>query len=341
MARRGKTKAELVEQVRQLEARLAALDRGQGGQDPAHAGTAPISAREHQALFETTPDIVFSLSADAETILSLNPALEKVTGWPRAEWTGKPFRSLVHVEDLPVVEEKRRQVLGGKTPPPYELRIRTKSGAYLTGEFTTSPQVENGKVVGVLGIVHDVTKRKELEETMRRLAYYDAVTGLPNRVLFNDRLHLAMAHARRYQQKLAVMLLDLDRFKNVNDGLGHAVGDRLLRAVGERLAGLLRKSDTVARLGGDEFMLLLPEVAHEEHTETIARKILEAIRAPFVFGNQELHITTSIGIAIYPTDGDDPDDMMRNADIAMYRAKDLGRDAYQRYTSAMSKEAGS
>jgi len=128
------------------------------------------------------------------------------------------------------------------------------------------------------------------------------------------------------------MLLDLDHFKDVNDTLGHRVGDQLLQAVGERLTSLLRQSDTVARMGGDEFMVILPEIGRGEDATRIAQKILEAFRRPFVFDGHELHITTSIGIALYPDDGEDVDTLMKNADIAMYRAKEQGRDNYQRYS---------
>ena len=182
----------------------------------------------------------------------------------------------------------------------------------------------------------EITERKRAEEIIRHLAYHDALTGLPNRMLFNDRLNLELAHAQRNQQKLAVMLLDLDHFKDVNDTLGHNVGDKLLQAVGERLTSLLRKSDTVARVGGDEFILLVPDAARVQHATRVAVKILEAFREPFEFDDHKLHITTSIGIALYPDDGEDADTLMKNADIAMYRAKDQGRDNYQRYTAAMS-----
>ena len=158
-------------------------------------------------------------------------------------------------------------------------------------------------------------------------------------MLFNDRLNMALAHAHHGQLLLAVMLLDLDHFKDVNDTLGHSVGDELLQAVGERLASLLRKGDTVARMGGDEFMLLLPEIDRVEDAAKVAPKVLEAIREPFIFDGHELTITTSIGIAIYPEDGEDADTLMKNADIAMYRAKDGGRDNYQCYTPSMNTKA--
>jgi diguanylate cyclase (GGDEF)-like protein/PAS domain S-box-containing protein len=179
----------------------------------------------------------------------------------------------------------------------------------------------------------EIAERMGAEEIIKQMAYHDDLTGLPNRRLLNDRLILEMAHAQRNRQKVAVMLLDLDHFKEVNDTLGHSVGDKLLQAVGERLTSLLRKGDTVARMGGDEFMLLLPGITRLENVARTARKILEAFRRPVEFDRHELCITTSIGIALYPDDGEDSDTLMKNADIAMYRAKGEGRDNYQCYTS--------
>lgn len=185
-----------------------------------------------------------------------------------------------------------------------------------------------------------VEEKQRAEQQLAYMATHDALTGLPNRVLFNDRLTMALAHAHRNQRELAVMLLDLDHFKDVNDTLGHSVGDQLLQTVGDRLMSLLRKSDTVARMGGDEFMLILSEIPRVEDTAKIAQKILEAFRKPFVFDGHELHVTTSIGIAIYPYDGKDADMLMKNVDVAMYRAKNQGRDNYQYYSRKGKEEMG-
>ncbi len=185
----------------------------------------------------------------------------------------------------------------------------------------------------------EIAERKRAEETIRQMAYHDPLTGLPNRRLFHDRLELEMAHARRNGHKLGVMLLDLDHFKEVNDTLGHSMGDQLLQAVSERLRSLLRKSDTVSRLGGDEFILILPEIVRWEDAAGVATKILEALRDPVEFDGHEIRITTSVGIALYPDDGEDGDALMKSADIAMYRVKDQGRDNYQLYSLAVKAEA--
>lgn len=175
-------------------------------------------------------------------------------------------------------------------------------------------------------------QRERAEETIRQMAYHDSLTGLPNRLLFNDRFTLSLAQAKRNKQKLAIMILDLDKFKEVNDTLGHHTGDHLLKDVGKRLAVLLRKTDTVARLGGDEFIILLSTIKRYNDATEIAHKIMQAFQEPFVIDDHEIHNTTSIGIAIYPRDGGDIATLIKNADIAMYRAKEQGRNRYCCYT---------
>ena len=183
----------------------------------------------------------------------------------------------------------------------------------------------DGKAAGIRGIMRDVTERKKAEETITFMAYHDALTGLPNRVLFNDRIEMALIQARRNRQKFALMMLDLDKFKDVNDTLGHQAGDRLLQAVGNRLRGHLRKGDTVARMGGDEFMLLFPDIKQADDYLVVARKIVESFRRPFCLGSHELSITVSIGMAVYPDDGADFDALSKHADDSMYKAKRGGR----------------
>jgi diguanylate cyclase (GGDEF)-like protein len=183
----------------------------------------------------------------------------------------------------------------------------------------------------------DITARKQDEETIRHLAYFDALTNLPNRMLFSDRLAQALAHSRRRGARgAAIMFLDLDRFKTINDTLGHGAGDQLLRLAAERLSGALREEDTVARLGGDEFLFLLPDVDDVEDAARIAQKILGLFSAPFVVMDHELHVTTSIGISMFPLDGADDETLLRNADTALHRAKDQGGNRYQLYAPAMN-----
>ena len=174
---------------------------------------------------------------------------------------------------------------------------------------------------------------------IEHLAYHDSLTGLPNRPLFLDRMIIALAHAHRYKHGVAVYFLDLDRFKDINDSLGHSIGDELLRAVGERVRKCVREGDTVARFGGDEFTIMAEMIDRVEDAAKIAQKIQEAVKLPFVFGEHELFVSFSIGISLYPLDGTDPETLVKNADTAMYRAKEQGRDNYQLYAPAMNARA--
>jgi diguanylate cyclase (GGDEF)-like protein len=198
---------------------------------------------------------------------------------------------------------------------------------------------EDGRPRGAIGATLDITERKRAEEQVRTLAYHDGLTGLPNRLVFQDRLALAVAQAHRRGKGLAVLFLDLDRFKVINDSLGHSVGDLLIREVAVRLRSCLRVGDTVARLGGDEFTLLLPDVEDAMDTVRVANKALEIIRMPFDIDGRELFVTASMGISLYPGDGHDPETLVKNADAAMYRAKEQGRDTYQLYTPALNATA--
>ncbi|HJR67567.1 MAG TPA: EAL domain-containing protein [Gemmatimonadaceae bacterium] len=174
---------------------------------------------------------------------------------------------------------------------------------------------------------------------IQHLAYHDTLTGLPNRQLFLDRLNLAISHAHRSQRRLAVFFLDLDRFKVINDSLGHAIGDRLLQSISRRLTGLLREGDTVTRIGGDEFTILVPHLQHSDDAIVVARKVRDALKHPIEIDGRELYVSTSIGISLYPNDGEDANALLRNADAAMYRAKAQGRDTFRLYAPAMNAKA--
>jgi diguanylate cyclase (GGDEF)-like protein/PAS domain S-box-containing protein len=278
------------------------------------------------------------LVCDAETLQleDANRATLNLYGYSKSAWRR------LRVPDISAEAEKSIESIekvkaGDPDGTKIQLRYhRKKDGTVFPVEITNAIFVSRGREK-VIGMVRDITERMRAEETIRRLAYYDALTGLPNRVLFDDRLNRAMVQAHRHQSKIAVMLLDLDYFKDINDTLGHSVGDELLRSVGKRLTGLLRRNDTVSRMGGDEFFLLLPEIARVQDAAKIAQKVLKAFQEPFVLDGYELNITTSIGVAMYPDDGEDADTLLKNADIAMYQAKQKGRNNYQ-YTSAMEPE---
>ena len=193
---------------------------------------------------------------------------------------------------------------------------------------------EVGKERIILLAIEDITERKKYEEKIQQMAFHDSLTGLPNRKLFSDRLGIVLAQAKRNKKKVGIVMLDLDNFKDVNDTLGHDVGDTLLKAVAERLSGTLRKSDTVARFGGDEFVLIFPDMEIIEEAIQVVQKIIDRFHKPFLIDTHQLVVTTSIGIAVYPKDGMDEEILMKNADIAMYQAKQAGRARYQLYKEA-------
>jgi diguanylate cyclase (GGDEF)-like protein len=183
--------------------------------------------------------------------------------------------------------------------------------------------------------LHYAIERKRAEDTIKNLAYHDPLTGLPNRTLFNDRFAMAMAESRRYHKKIALIMLDLDNFKEVNDNLGHSVGDELLKEVSSRLVSILRQTDTVCRMGGDEFALIVPEVISKDGVEEVVRRILIVIRKPFALHGREERITASLGIAIYPEDGDSLEELIKHADTAMYEVKKVRRNDYLYYQPGM------
>jgi diguanylate cyclase (GGDEF)-like protein len=195
-----------------------------------------------------------------------------------------------------------------------------------------------GKIVNYVGSFTDITEQKKAEEQIRHLAYHDTLTGLANRFTVLDRLERAISHGRRNNSAVAVMFIDLDNFKEINDTLGHDVGDDLLVQVAGRLQEQVRESDTVARLGGDEFVVVLPDINNQVRATRVAENILSAIGSPFTSGLHTLRTTPSIGIAIFPADGKDVQTVIKNADAAMYRAKSLGRNNYQ-YFSEISDQS--
>jgi diguanylate cyclase (GGDEF)-like protein len=219
-----------------------------------------------------------------------------------------------------------------------EIWNRRKNGELYPEWLTiTAVKDESGTVSHYVGTMLDITDRKAIEDEVRHMAHYDVLTDLPNRTLLRDRLHQALAQVRREQAKLALMFLDLDKFKPVNDSLGHAVGDLLLREVAYRLQNCMkRESDTVARLGGDEFVILLSHIDDEQEARTIAEKVVQMINLPFEIEHHTVHISTSIGIAIYPNHGMDVKALMKNADDAMYQAKHAGRGCFRFFSPTNS-----
>ena len=217
----------------------------------------------------------------------------------------------------------------------FESAHRRKDGSFYPVDITV--QISSGQAPPCfVAIVQDITERKRTEDHIRRQASFDALTGLPNRTVFFDHMTLAIAGATRNNTIFAVLFLDLDRFKDVNDSLGHMVGDELLKMVGKRLKSSIRSIDTVARFGGDEFTIILSEISRDHDAAVISEKILERLSTPFAIENQELYVGASIGITVFPDDAKDEITLLRNADMAMYKAKEEGRNTYRFFSPEMS-----
>ncbi len=288
-------------------------------------------------VFEDGPVGMALVSPDFRTV-QVNGALCRMLGYSEAEMMSLPITDLTYPDDLEADLELAKQLLAGVVDSyTMEKRYIKKGGDIIWGEFTaTLIRNHNGDIVYGLGMVQDITARKRAEDTVRHLAFHDVLTGLPNRALLKDRLSVALAQANRQAGSVAVVFLDLDRFKLINDTLGHSVGDDLLRNVGQQLQKLLREGDTVARVGGDEFTLILPAIGGSTDVVKAAQRVLRSLREPRMLAGRDVQVTASLGIAVYPEDGRDAETLLRNADTAMYRAKERGKDTFEMYTSAMN-----
>jgi diguanylate cyclase (GGDEF)-like protein/PAS domain S-box-containing protein len=275
----------------------------------------------------------------------LNIAAEKMTGWSREDARGRPI-----AEVFKLINGVTRE----PTPNPVDLVLQLdqpmglnadtvlirRDGSEAPIEDSASPIHDwNGQLTGVVIVFHDVSAAHAMTKKMAHLAQHDFLTNLPNRLLLNDRIAQAIALAKRRGTQLAVLFLDLDNFKHTNDSLGHATGDKLLQSVTQRLIGCVRSSDTVSRQGGDEFVILLTEGRDEHNAALTADKILGALAFPHSIAKRNLHVTTSIGISVYPADGQDAETLIKNADTAMYHAKEKGRNNYQFFRNDMNIRA--
>jgi diguanylate cyclase (GGDEF)-like protein/PAS domain S-box-containing protein len=278
-------------------------------------------------------------------ITYLNLVAETMTGWRRQEATGKRLAEVFRIIDGPTRKTAR---------DPMEMAMEQNRTVGLTVncvlirrdgfesaiEDSAAPiHDRGGRVIGAVIVFHDVSAARAMSLQMTHSAQHDLVTNLPNRLLLNDRITQAISLARRQNRSIAVIFLDLDRFKYINDSLGHAIGDQLLQSVSKRLLAGVRGSDTVSRQGGDEFVILLSEITYPEDAGTSAKKILRSLSAPHSIGGQDLHIGGSIGISIYPEDGEDAETLIKNADTAMYHAKENGRNNFQFFKAEMNLKA--
>jgi diguanylate cyclase (GGDEF)-like protein/PAS domain S-box-containing protein len=310
----------------------------------AHAEALFIEKERAQVTLNSIGDGVISTDV-AGNVTYLNQVAEAMTGWPSAEALGRSFGEVFRIIDstnpehtvnpMAIAMEQNRTVgLNGSC-----VLIR-RDGVEAAIEDSAAPiHDRRGQVTGAVMVFHDVTQVRAMLQQMSYLANHDYLTNLPNRLLLNDRLAQAMAAARRQQQQLAVLFVDVDRFKHINDSLGHAIGDQLLLSVAGRLVASVRGSDTVSRQGGDEFVILLSSITHAGDAAFSASKILTALGSPHRVRDHDLQITASMGIGVYPDDGTDAETLVKNADIAMLNAKDNGRNNYQFFKPDMNAHA--
>ena len=297
-----------------------------------------------EALFEEKERAQVTLNSIGDAVIStdfrgrvsfLNVVAEKMTGWTQAEASGRMLDEIFFLVDSTTREHipcpTMQAIIENRTVGLHAACVLIRrDGVEIAVEDSASPiHDKHGGVIGAVMVAHDVTTARDLSEKLARVALHDNLTDLPNRALFADRLHQAIARAHRSGNSSALLFVDLDRFKPVNDSLGHTMGDLLLQAVARRLLTCVRSSDTVSRYGGDEFIIVLADVAHAQDATVCADKVIQAFEAPYDIGGQFLQMSASIGIASFPGDAADAETLLRYADIAMYQAKSDGRNKYR------------
>jgi diguanylate cyclase (GGDEF)-like protein/PAS domain S-box-containing protein len=321
---------------------------------PKTVGSMIERAANAEALFEEKERAEITLNSIGDAVMStdvwgsvtyLNAVAEVLTGWPCEEAKSHPLEEVFRIIDADTREAvpnpMKLAIAENKTVglTPNCILVR-RDGVESSIEDSAAPiHDRRGTVTGAVMVFHDVTTARAMSLRMAYLAQHDGLTDLPNRILLGDRLKQAIALACRRKRKLALLFLDMDRFKHINDSLGHAIGDRLLQSVAHRLRACVRSSDTVSRQGGDEFVILLSDISHPEDADISAEKILAALGTPHSIDQHDLHVTGSIGIATYPDDGVDSDTLLQHADLAMYHAKENGRNNVQFFQAEMNAHA--
>ncbi|MDH5263237.1 MAG: EAL domain-containing protein [Betaproteobacteria bacterium] len=296
-----------------------------------------IAAQKLRMHVERTPLAVIEWDRE-HRVTAWNPSAEAIFGFPAREALGRHATEfIVPPGNATAVEAMWSEVTDSRDGTKVSLENVTRNGQTIQCEWYNTPLVDpGGRIVGFASLVQDVTERLNTERTIHYMAHHDALTGLPNRRLMQDRLNQAIMQARRKQRHVGVLFLDLDRFKLLNDTLGHDTGDYILKDVARRLTTCVREIDTVSREGGDEFVVILPDLDRPENASVVADKILREFARPVEIGGQEVHITTSIGVAHYPNDATDVNHLLKHADSAMYQAKDSGRNTVRFFTSDLN-----
>lgn len=312
------------------------------------------SEKIHKFIVNHSPDFIYMLDAEGK-FTYVNDMAEGLLGYKRQELLGRHYSDLIHPHNAAEAHKFfSEQRTGARATQNIDIRLLVnRDSKHSTSLEDNALAVELNAIglyeedsegektfLGTLGSARDITERKRSEERISYQAYHDMLTWLPNRALFNDRIKQAFAHAQRNNENFALIFMDLDRFKLINDTLGHVMGDKMLQMVAERILDCLRAEDTLCRFGGDEFALLLPSITSRESVSAVAEKILKAIRQPFHLNNHELYISMSLGIAIYPEAGETRESLLQSADIAMYQIKADGKDSYCFYCDSMVDGSG-
>jgi diguanylate cyclase (GGDEF)-like protein/PAS domain S-box-containing protein len=298
-----------------------------------------IQEREERfrALVQNSFDIITIHDNEGVTVYE-SPAASRILGYPPGSLVGKaPFQA-VHPGDVDRAREAFQTLSTGSNPVFIELRYRRADGSWIWLETVGNNLLEHPGVEGVVLTSRDVTERKHAEERAQYLANYDILTGLPNRTLMYDRVSQAVAYAKRSRERIALLHVDVDRFKMINDSLGHDVGDEILKAAAERIKRCTGESDTVARVGGDEFTILMPDAGGLGDVTACAAKILSQMSQPFPSEREDVFVSASIGVSLFPDDSRSADSLTKHADAAMHSAKTLGRNNYQFFTQALNEE---
>lgn len=287
-------------------------------------------------IVESSNDAIFSVSRD-DIIISWNKGAEKIFGYAAREIIGRPIYTIMPPERYGERAQIMQAILKGEELRHFETTRLRKDGSQIYVSLTASPILAaDGKIIGNSVIARDVTERRKMEAIIQHQAHHDTLTDLPNRQLFMDFLDRELAQARRNETRLALLFLDLNGFKQINDTMGHNCGDRLLQEVAHRLRGCIRESDIVARLGGDEFTVLVPDVSHSDDIGIVLKKILGVFERPFMLDDVAVDSSTSIGVCLFPDDGENSEELIKKADIAMYDAKGSGKNAYQFYNAEIN-----